>query len=273
MTIKIGIRAHDLGRFPPGELARNAKTLGFEGLQLVLSKAFPEDWQKESPETVRKDLGDLPVFLLGAYFNPVHPDPLLRERGISEFRRHLRMARILGAPFVGTETGSLRGTPWTYLPENHLPETFERVAEVFSGLVGTAEEAGSCVAVEGAWAHVVHSPASVRELLDRIRSPRLKVIVDLFNFLHPGNEGCRMEIFEECLRLFSEDIVVWHLKDYVPDGDVLRQVPLGKGKMDFPAMIERIHAATPDSVLVFEGVTGEDILPSLSFIRHLIPKE
>ena len=174
---------------------------------------------------------------------------------------------------MGTETGSLRGTPWTYLPENHLPETFERVVEVVSGLVATAEEAGSCVAVEGAWAHVVHTPDSVRDLLDRIPSPRLKVIVDLFNFLHPGNEGRRMEIFEECLRLFPEDIVVWHLKDYVPDGDVLRQVPLGQGNMDFPAMIRRIREATPDAVLVFEGVTGEDILPSLSFIRHLIPKQ
>ena len=271
--IKIGIRAHDLGRFSAAEMARTVRAAGFDGCQLVFAKALTEPIVFHDLLPVKAAFAETPIFMLGAYFNPVHPDESVRKAGIDAFKDHLFAAKTLGIPYVGTETGSLMGSPWGYLPANHRRETFDALCTVIADLVETAEQADSYIAIEGAWAHVAYSPLLIRELLDRIQSPRLKVTVDLFNFLHLGNIGTRMEILEECLRLFSEDIVIWHLKDFVVRDGQLKQVGLGQGEMDFPALLARIVRATPGAVLIFEGVTGGDIAPSLGLIRRLITKE
>jgi sugar phosphate isomerase/epimerase len=271
--IKIGIRGHDVAKTSPRNLAERVRKLGFDGVQLVFAKALDRPVDFSDLSDLRKAFRDCPIFMLGAYFNPVHPDSLIRENGILSFEEHLRIANRLGARLVGTETGSLMGSPWGYLPENHDPQAFEKAVEVFSRLCDTAERTDSCVALEGAWAHVVYSPAKVREILDRIGSPRLKVTVDLFNFLHAGNHERRMEIFEECLRLFPQEIVIFHLKDYVLANEGLTQVGLGKGLMDFPAILGRIRRVTPEACLIFEGVVGDDISESLALIRNLLNKE
>jgi len=255
------------------EMAIRVRREGFDGCQLVFQKALSEPVDFTDLTAVKSAFATTPIFMLGAYFNPVHPNLALRESGIQEFKRHLRIANELHAPYVGTETGSLMGSPWGYLPENHRREPFDLLCSVVKDLVEEAQVADTNIAIEGAWAHVAYSPQKIRELLDRISSSSLKVTVDLFNFLHLGNIGRRMEIFEECLTLFPEEIVIWHLKDFIVKNGNLQPVGLGQGQMDFSAILPRIRQVTPNASLIFEGVTGENIAPSLKWIRQLLYKE
>jgi sugar phosphate isomerase/epimerase len=165
------------------------------------------------------------------------------------------------------------GMPWGYHPDNHQPETLKKVIRVFQDLVITAEANDSFVAVEGAFNHVAYNPEKIRILLDQINHPRLKVIVDLFNFLHPGNVDQQLAILDECLGLFPEQILIFHLKDFVVDQGRLRQVGLGQGQMKYPDVIARIKRITPNAFLIFEGVTGDDIQPSVAYINQLLSKE
>jgi len=267
---KIGIRAHDVATTSASALAAKITDLGFDGAQLVVKKALTEPVNFDNPSALKEAFRNLPILMLGAYFNPVHPDPNVREEGIAAFKSHLHLAQALNVPYVGMETGSLMGSPWGYLPENHLPQTLDQVIAVFADLLKTAEQTHTMIALEGAWAHVVYSPQKVREVLDRLANPHLFVTVDLFNFLHPGNHEERMVIFEDCLRLFKNEIVIYHLKDYQVQSGQLKQVGLGQGIMDFKQIIKRIRKETPNAFLIFEGVTGDDIPASLSLIRQLL---
>ena len=175
-------------------------------------------------------------------------------------------------PFVGTETGSLMGSPWGYHPGNHEEPAFMTVVEIVKELAVKAEALQVCVAIEGAYAHVVHEPKRLRRLLDLVASRNLKVIVDLFNYLHPANHQDHLAILDSCLDLFQDEIVIYHLKDYRVDHGHLRQVALGQGLMDYPAIIARIMAHTPTADLIFEGVTGSDIPTSHEYISNLIMK-
>jgi sugar phosphate isomerase/epimerase len=270
---RIGIRAHDLGRLPALELAARIRAIGFDGLQLVPAKALDGPFSIEHSDSLAEAFSGLELMMLGAYFNPIHPDPAVVKEGIVQFKKMLQISGPLSALCVGTETGSLMGSPWGYVPRNHAPETLETVIRVFRELADYAGGTGGIVAIEGAWAHAAFSPEKIRAVLDGVGSPHLKVVLDLYNFLNPANHEDRMNLFERCLSAFGDDILIYHLKDYVVEDGVLRQVGLGQGLMDFPALIRRIKERTPDARLVFEGVTGDDIASSFQLISSLLRKE
>jgi len=174
---KIGIRAHDVGTFPAGELAAKIRAYGFDAMQLVFLKALadPVDFSNLAP--LAAALSDVEVTMLGAYFNPVHPDPDFVAAGIAYFEHVLDASGPLHALCVGTETGSLMGSPWGYVPENHASETLARVIGIVRHLTEYAAATGRTVAIEGAWAHVAYTPEKLHEVLTAVANPHLKAIV------------------------------------------------------------------------------------------------
>jgi len=193
--LEIGIRAHDLGKMDAAALAKLSTSLGFDGIQLVFLKALTSAVDFSYLDEIKKAFSGLKIMMLGAYFNPVHPDQKKVVAGVSYFKEHLKIANQLNADFVGSETGSLMGDTWGYVPENHEEATLESVIDIFRDLTACAEKYDSFVAIEGAYKHVAYAPEIVKRILDRIASPNLKVTIDLYNFLHIGNYEQRMEIF------------------------------------------------------------------------------
>ncbi len=268
--ISIGIRAHDVAKTDPYTLAKKIKYLGFDGVQLVFKKALDSKVDFTKLDDLADAFKDLNIMMLGAYFNPVHPNQQIVDEGIEYFKKHLMIANQLNASYVGSETGSLMGSPWGYVPENHSVESLEKVISVFKQLVSCAEQYDSCVAIEGAYNHVAYSPERISQILNRIHSQNLKVTVDLYNYLNIDNYQNRMDILEHCFKLFRDDIVIYHLKDFVIEEGTLKQVGLGRGLMDFKEIVKRIKKETPNAYLIFEGVTGDDIIDSVELINKLI---
>jgi sugar phosphate isomerase/epimerase len=270
---KIGIRAHDIGQFDPKTLASHVKQFGFDGVQLVFKKAILGPVPIERMTEIREAFQGLDLMMLGAYFNPVHPDLKVVNEGIETFKQTLHMASILRSDSVGSETGSLMGNPWNYVPENHTVTALNRVIEVFKGIVSTAEQTGSMMVIEGAYAHVAYDPKRVRAILDALKSNHVKVTVDLYNFLNINNHQDHLSILREAIALMKDDIMIFHLKDYVEERDQLKQVGLGQGLMKYPEIISMIQQHCPSAHLIFEGVTGEDIQTSLHYIKKLIERK
>ena len=267
---KIGIRAHDIGKMSCESLAEKVQSLGFDGVQLVFNKALDTEVDFNDLNPIKKHFTNPMIMMLGAYFNPVHPDPNAVTQGVDYFKKHLDIAFSLNCKYVGTETGSLMGSPWGYVTENHEQKALDDVIEVIKDLASVAEKKHSYIAIEGAYAHVAYSPKRIKEIIDQVASPNLKVTIDLFNYLHIGNYEKRMEILEESIDLLKDYIVIYHFKDFIVKDRQLIQVGLGQGLMDYPKIIKRIQEVTPDAYFIFEGVTGVDIEKSLHYIKNII---
>ncbi|MBE0700599.1 MAG: sugar phosphate isomerase/epimerase [Acholeplasmataceae bacterium] len=269
---KLGIRAHDVGRFDAETLAKQVRDYGFEGVQLVFKKALLESVDFRHMDDIKNAFVKPKIMMLGAYFNPVHPDVGVVQEGIAYFKKHLEMANSLDADYVGSETGSLMGSPWGYVKENHSSRTLDKVIRVFKDLADHAKQHHAMIAIEGAYAHVAYDPLQIRKILDVVGSRHLKVTVDLFNYLHIGNYQNRMLIFDDCFKYLKNEIVIFHLKDFIVEDETLKQVGLGQGLMDYETIIARIKKETPDAHLIFEGVTGHDIEASMAYIRDLLER-
>ncbi|MBN2503853.1 MAG: sugar phosphate isomerase/epimerase [Bacilli bacterium] len=251
-------------------LANKIRQYGFSGTQLVFAKALNEPVDFQNLEAIKQAFSGLQIMMLGAYFNPIHPDKEIVAKGIRNFKEHLQVASLLEAPYVGSETGSLMGSPWGYVPENHTDASLMEIIEVFQDLVKEAALNDVAVAIEGAWQHVVYSPERMRQVLDLIPGSHLQVTVDLYNYLHMGNYNDRISIFQRCFDLFADRIRIIHLKDFMIENNQLKQVGLGQGMMEWPILINLIKKYTPDASLIFEGVTGEDIITSYDLISNLL---
>jgi len=270
---KIGIRAHDIGTYDAKTLAQKVKDCGFEGVQLVFKKAIDTPVDFNDLTVIKQAFNqDVNIMMLGAYFNPVHPDIKQVQSGIDYFKQNLKVAKELGCLYVGTETGSYMGSPWGYMPQNHTQEALDQVIDVFKDLCDYAHKFDVNVALEGAWAHVASTPQRVKEIVDKVNHPNLSITVDLYNFLNLENHEQRMDILKESIDLLKESIVIFHLKDYIVENQKLKQVGLGQGLMDYPAIIKMISSACPNSYLIFEGVTGDDITSSYQLIKKLLQK-
>lgn len=276
--MKICVRVHDLGKDTPSNLSLKAKKVGFEGVQLVLNKAVVN--QSGEAGTLNKEMAfeiknefdknNIEIAMLGAYFNPVHSNKNKVQACIAKYKEHLKYAKDFGCKYVGSETGSYNDDKWTFNPKNRTKEAFNEVKRIFSDLAVCAKENDSNMAIEGAWGHCMYSPKMLYKLYKKIDNGHVFIIVDIFNYLYIGNYEEQRKIFDKCLKLFKDKIVIFHLKDFIVENDTLKQVGLGQGLMDFNYMIPKIKENCPNAYLVFEGTKLEDMDSSFEYISKKI---
>ena len=275
--MKICIRAHDLGVKGSEQILNRIQELGIDGVQMVCYKAYkdipyaPGGICPEKAEAIGEAFrahGKL-IPLVGAYFNPVHPNREKAERCEAIFAEYLRNCRAMGCEFVGSETGSCYGDPWIYHPESRTEASLNTVVETFSRLCDVAAEHGSMVALEGAVDHVCWNVARLAEARKRIGKPT-KVIFDLFNYMGAENQHDYLAILEEGLQTFAGEILLFHMKDceFSADGKP-KQVPFGTGDLDLKEILTRIKRYDENAVLTLEGTTGEDIRHAVETINRI----
>lgn len=275
--LKVCIRAHDLGVKGTGDILNRLEMLGIDGVQMVCYKAYDDISYAPGAITAEKAAAIGEAFrsrgaeipLVGAYFNPVHPDREKARRCESIFAEYLGVCRDMGCEFVGSETGSRNGDPWIYHPESRTEESLDLVVETFSRLCDVAAEHGATVALEGAAAHVCWNVARLAEARRRIGKPT-KVIFDLFNYLDAENQRDYLSILDEGLETFAGEILLFHMKDCrFSDVGNPKQVPFGTGDLDLEAILARIKKYDGNAVLTLEGTTGSDIIHAVNTIKSI----
>ena len=278
--MKLMIRAHDLAARGENDIVKRLDELSLDGVQLVAYKSIDGvAYEKGSLSKERAgQIGDTlkrcgkSVALIGAYFNPVHPNEAKMQKGIDVFSDYLSLTSHLGCDVVGSETGSYMGDPWGYHPDNRTAEAQTRVVEVFTALADTAAQYGARIGIEGAFNHVCHTPDVLFDVIKRINRDNVGVIFDLYNYLDISNYLDAYSILSRGHELFGKDIILYHLKDFKLSDGKLLQCAVGDGILDYERIISEIYSVNPDATLVFEGTADADIAASAAYIRKIIAK-
>lgn len=275
--MKIGIRAHDLGmKKSAAEMAASIREAGFNSVQLVLHKGLEKarheagDLDSEYAEAIGRAFSSegIEIALLGAYYNWFDDKG---NRGFEKFREHLKHASDFGTSIVGTEVQGPSGKRWEPNPENESEEAFAHVVSTAEKLTELAELCGTYVGLEGAASHVLSTPEKVSRLCREVGSDRISLIFDLYNFLTLENYRDQRALIDRTIELYGDRLKVVHCKDFLLGENELRQVPPGSGELDYPYLISRLKETGRDDItLIFEEVTGDDILGSLAYIRGLV---
>ncbi len=275
--IQFGLRAHDIGTLPAEELADSLAVFKPAAIQLALAKALSDPPSKTgmlSPGYARR-IRDvfasrgIGIAVLGCYINPVHPDPVERNRSLLRFEEHLAFARDFGCAIVGTETGSCNAD-CSFHPDTRKEATFDLLCLSIERLVRTAEKFGSIVGVEAvSGVHTVSDIGRMQKLLARIDSPNLRVIYDPVNLIPvEGLAESQSAFFGQAFDAFGSRIAAVHLKDFrMENGKKTGDLACGTGDFDFPAFFRILQDKKPFIDVLLENSVPATLQETLSCLR------
>ncbi|ERT67891.1 MAG: sugar phosphate isomerase/epimerase family protein [Cetobacterium somerae] len=276
--IKIGIRAHDMGKyslidFP--KLLNTIKTLDGQCIQLALGKSFidfnisKENLNSELSQYLKNNLEnkDINLSVLGCYINMGNPDDNIRHQEIEKFKYHLDFSKNFPGCIVGTETGCLT-TDYTYTPLNDTQEAFDIFLDTLKKIVKHAEKTQTLVAIEGVSKDIISTPEKMNLALKTIVSNHLKVIFDPVNFLNITNFHNQKEIIEKSFELFADKIAIIHLKDFKVENNIFKIVPIGQGNFDIDTLMKCIKKYNLKIDILLENSNIESAKKCIHFVKN-----
>src|ERR671917_396639 len=224
---------------------------------------MPEEIPLELTERIRGEMDkrNLTMAAVSGTFNMVHPDAEKRRDGLRRLGVLASACGRLGTPVITLCTGTRDPLDmWRHHPDNDTPEAWQVLLASVERALEVAEEHGVTLAFEPEINNVVDSAKKGRRLLDEMRSPRLKVIMDAANLFDADDPArrlsCSEETLHEAFELLGDDVVIAHEKEVTFSGDF---VPAGKGDLDYDLYLEHLVEAGFDGPLVLHGLGEEEV--------------
>ena len=271
----LALRGHDI--FPvetPEELATQVKNYGIHNIQFALNASFPN--LPAGKTEINPGMGtyfqqlfaknEIQIALLSCYSNLIHPEPEKREEILQKFEAYLHHAAFFGAAMVASETGSVM-PELGYTEENFADEVFEDLVAVIQRLVSTGEQCRTLVGIEAGLNHPLCSIQRTKELVSRIPSPYLGIILDPTNLITVETAASIVALVQEAFEAYGARICALHLKDFVIKNKQIIPVPLGEGLIDYQKILKIGNQYKPYCYIVLEETTNENILRACELVN------
>ncbi len=266
--MKIGVRPHDLEFETTEELIEICKSMTIDGLQLVNLRTYPNIM--DNPKLIDTEIQKLinsgvDIFLLGSYFNMIHPNDETLKNGYDIFKLNTEIARRNKILNIGSETGSINGDAWTYHPDNHTEESFKKLERSIVEITSYLDD--EYYLLEPVYDHVSYDlDTTIRMASDK----KVGITLDLSNLLNVDNHQDYLGIFESFLDQFASKIRIFHFKNFniVEGQKVLCQ--LDKGYMDYEKIVSLVNKYNLSHIpVIVEEIQGEALKNSIDYLRKM----
>ncbi|HSK83650.1 MAG TPA: sugar phosphate isomerase/epimerase [Rubrobacter sp.] len=274
--VRLGIFARTFSRPSPEGVFDAVASHGIHETQFNMSVAglpsMPDEIDPALADRVRKAAAErnIVVVAVSGTFNMIYPDFGVRRDGLRRLGVLAGACERLGTSTVTLCTGTRDPEDmWRRHPDNVTPEAWRDLLAAMEEALEIAEEHGITLAFEPETGNVVDSAEKGRRLLDEMRSPRLKVVMDAANLLDAEDPARRLsrseEILDEAFELLGGDLLLAHAKDVKESGEV---VAPGMGDLDYDLYLKHLSEAGYGGPLVMHGLAEEEVKGSLVFLRR-----
>lgn len=203
-----------------------------------------------------------------------HPDAAVRKAAIASVQRGIATAASLNAHHYLFRPGSLNPDgAWTSHRDNHLPESMERLIDTLKPIAEHAEQHELTLVMETHAVSIMSSPEICREVVARVGSDRLRIVMDFVNhfqtLLQVYNSEERLNhIFD----VMGPVAPMAHIKDInVQNGLVLHlneEVP-GEGELELGVALKRFDELHPDGYGLIEHLPAEKVPLANANVRRI----
>jgi sugar phosphate isomerase/epimerase len=203
---------------------------------------------------------------LSGTFNMAHPDAKHRQDELKRFAVLIEAAKRLETPIVTLCTGTRdTSSMWKYHPENNSKEAWHDLCTTLGPALTLAQENNLILAFEPEISNVVSSAKKGRQLLDEMKSPHLKVIMDGANLFVPEGLPEQQDVFAEAFDLLGSEIVLAHAKDINAEGEF---VAAGKGVLDYGLFVHHLRQINYQGAIVLHSLSETEVPNCVRFLQQ-----
>lgn len=247
---------------------------GFQAVQFNFSSAglpsLPTEWPGTAISEVMAVASQrgLTICAISGTYNMAHPDAARRRGNRIGFANVVRAAQVMQVPLVTLCTGSRDATNmWAHHLDNGSAEAWSDMRGELDFALELAERHGVALGVEPEPGNVIADSRVARRLLDEIRSPRLKIVMDAANLLPPESQARQREVIAEAIALLGGDLALVHTKDVGANGEA---VPAGRGVVDFRNFLDAIFSTGYRGPLVSHNFPENDAAYVSGFLGRVL---
>jgi sugar phosphate isomerase/epimerase len=232
--------------------------------------SLPDQIDPDLTHRIRKAAAEQRIHLaaVSGTFNMIHPDARQRRDGLRKLGVIARACSGLDARIVTLCTGTRDpGNMWRRHPDNDAPEAWRDLRVTLTKALTIADKHDLTLGIEPETGNVIDSARKARRLLDELRSPRLKIVMDAANLFHPGELPRMTEILEDAFDLLGGDLVLAHAKELDAGGHTGHRPP-GKGALDWDRYLKLLREAKFAGPLIIHGIDERDVAAAVTFLRE-----
>ena len=278
--MQLGIFAKTFVRSRFEETFDAVKSYGLDCLQFNFSSAglptLPESIDRSLALRIRAELEDRSLFMaaISGTCNLIHPDLAQRAQCVGRLQTMIAACRELGTPIVTLCTGTRDPADmWRPHRDNSSPEAWHDLVLSLEALLPAAESQAVTLGVEPEPANVIDSAQRARRLLQEMKSPSLKIVLDAANLLAPHDLARQHQILSEAFDLLGPDIVLAHAKDLKSQGQTESEhrsttVAVGQGKLDYLHFLSLLEKADFTGPLILHSLAEHEVSSSVAFLRQ-----
>ena len=201
-------------------------------------------------------------------YNMIHPDPAIRADGLARLATIIRAAPTMGTRLVTLCTGTRNPVDqWKHHPENSSKEAWRDLLEEIGKAISLAEECNVDLGIEPELANVVSSAEQARRLIDELKSPRIRIVLDPANLFEVAGPNEKHAIIAQAIDFLGDRIAMAHAKDRRANGEF---AAAGSGVIDFSHFIRCLRGAGFDGPLVAHGLSEHEAPGVATFLRGVI---
>jgi sugar phosphate isomerase/epimerase len=270
-VIKIGVFAKTFAGTTPMGVLRAARQAGYEAVQYNMAcsglSSLPLAVDRAAADAVREAsrATDVDIAAVSATYNMIHPVVAEREKGRRAFEAIAAVAHRIGTRLLTVCSGSRDAEDqWRKHPHNATPAAWREMCEEFRLLVDIAEKNDVLIGVEPELANVVDSAAKAREMIETLKSERIRIVLDPANLFEVGPAEQRRALVQGAVDLLADRIELAHAKDRYADG---RFAAAGDGVVDFRHFLSALREAGFRGALVTHGFAANEAERVAKFLR------
>ena len=217
---------------------------------------------------------DIIIAEVGAWSNPMSPNPEERKNAIENCKNKLFVADEIGANCCVNIAGNL-GEKWDgHSSRNFTKEAFDMIVETTRDIIDSVKPKRTFYTLEMMPWMYPHNQRSYNELIQAIGRDHFGVHIDIANIIKsPVRYYNTPDIIKSCFKKLGRLIKSVHIKDVYMSQEMtthISEIMPGKGNIDLKCIVEEVRRRNEDIPLMLEHLsTREEYLEAGEYMKSL----